>query len=204
MDYEIDKDEYYALHLSKEEWDNIVKIESVVWYDDGEGYIDMGADSYYELDDDGDLKVTSDGTTIAINGNNVVYETLIRTDNYEKGTVPAIINDERVNLILYFDKENKDGIILGYQPDYDEEEVVIFEKGLRKLRVGDKIDFVAKYYLYDGTLNDEYYINDTIVVGKEPLKISYEDLGEGKILMYYRLTDIYDNVYYTEAVELED
>ncbi len=200
----IDKENYFALKLSKEDWEKITKVESVLWFSDGKGYIDMGADSYFNMDDEGDLKVEFDGTWLAINGDNIVYEVIERTEDYEKGRVPCVINDERVNLILYFDKENPDGIVLGYQPDYDEQELVILEKGLRKLRIGDKIDFVAKYYEENGELQDEYYINDTLVIGEEPLKISYEDLGEGECRLYYRITDIFDNVYYTEAVIFED
>ena len=199
-----DKGDYFSLKLSPEMWENITKVESVVWFDTGEGYLDMGADSYFELDDNNDLKVDFDGTWLSINGDNVVYEVIERTNDYEKGRVPCVINDERVNLILYFDKENPDGIILGYQPDYDEEDFIIFEKGLRKLRFGDKIDFVAKMYSYDGELDDEYYINDSLIIGKEPLSIYYESLGSGDCLIYYKLTDIYDNVYYTEPVVLED
>ncbi len=199
----IDKEDYYALHLTKEDKESIIKTEIVLWYDDGKGYIDMGVDSYHEYDEDGDLKVTSDGTWLAINGDNVVYEPIESTDNYEKGLIPAVVNDERVNIIVYFDKQNPDGVILGYQPDYDEEEVVVFEKGLRKFRIGDKIDFVAKYYKYNGDLEDEHYINDSLIIDKDPLKVSYESLGDGKCLIYYRLTDMYDNVYYTEPIELE-
>ena len=198
-----DKGEYYALVLSDRDWDIVTKIESVLWYDDGEGYIDMGADSYYELDDEGDLKITTDGEWLAIDGLNVHYEVIERTDNYEKGKVPAVINGERVNIILYFDKTNPDGEVLGYEPDYEGLNQTLYERGLRRINKGDKIDFVAPYYNYDGTFDDEYYINDTLVVGDKPLVVSYEYLGEGECRLYYKLYDIYNNVYYTEPVILE-
>jgi len=200
----VERDGQYVLDLSDEEWDKIVDVASVLWYDDGNGYVDMGVDSYFELDDEGDLIISSDGTWIAINGQNVVYEVLERTEDYEKGRVPAVVNGERVNLILYFDEKNPEGVVLGYQPDYANEQVVIFEKGLRKFRIGDTIDFVACYFEYNGDFKEEYYIGDTITIGKEPLKVSYEYLGEGDIMLYYKLTDIYDNTYYTEAVILEE
>ena len=50
-----EKGDYFALSLTEEQWDNIIDVQSSVWYDDGEGYIDLGTDSYYEVDDDGDL-----------------------------------------------------------------------------------------------------------------------------------------------------
>ncbi len=199
----VDKGDYFALHLTDKDWEKITKVESVTWYDAGKGYIDMGADSIYELDQKGDLKIESDGTWLAINGDNIHYEVIERTDNYEKGRVPAVINKERVNLILYFDKENPDGVVLGYAPDYDELGQTVFEKGLREIKVGDKIDFVANYYAKDGSLDDEFYINDTLVVDSKGLNISYESLGDGECLIYYRLTDTFGNIYYTEPVILE-
>ena len=199
-----DKGDYFALTLSKKDWQKITKVESVTWYDDGEGYIDMGVDSFFELDSKGDLKIESDGTWLAINGDNIHYEVYERTDNYELGKVPARINNkERVNLILYFDKENPDGEVLGYEPDYNSEENALYEKGLRPLIKGDKIDFIAPRYGYEEGLDDEYLINDTLVIGDEPLKVSYESLGDNEILIYYRLTDLYGNIYYTEPVILE-
>ena len=198
-----DKGDYFALNLSKTDWQKVAKIESVTWYDDGKGYIDMGTDSYFELDNNGDLKIESDGTWLAINGDNIHYEVYERTNNYELGKVPALVNKERVNLILYFDKQNPDGEILGYEPDYGEEENALFEKGLRPLIKGDKIDYIAPYYGYAGEFEDEYYINDTITVEDEPLVVSYESLGDNEILIYYKLTDIFGNIYYTEPVILE-
>ena len=195
-----DKGEYYSLHLSESDWENIVKVESVAWYDIGNGYLDMGADSYYTKDEEGDLKVEFDGTWLAISGDNIHYEVVERTDDYEKGLVPCLVNKERVNLVLYFDKENPDGEILGYEPDYDEVEEALFERGLRKLKTGDKIDFIAPFYSYEGEIEDEFIINDSLEIGNEPLKISYESLGDEECLIYYKLTDVFGNIYYTEPV----
>ncbi len=199
----VDKGDYFALQLKDKDWEKITKVESVVWYDDGKGYIDMGNDSYFELDQKGDLKIEFDGTWLAINGDNIHYEVIERTDEFEKGKVPAVVNDERVFLILYFDKQNPDGEIIGYEPDYEDAEQMVFEKGLRPLMPGDTIDYVADYYDYNGGFEDEHYINDKVTVGKEPLKIFYESLGDGECLIYYRLTDIFGNVYYTEPVIME-
>ncbi len=195
-----DKGDYFALHLSKDDWEKITKVESVVWYDDGKGYVDMGVDSYYELDTNGDLKVEFDGTWLAINGDNIHYEVIERTDNYEKGRAPAVINGEFGYIILYFDKQNPDGEVLGYMPDYEGTNQTLFEKGIRPLKQGDEIDFVADYYYYDGELEDTYLINDTLKIDGSQLEVSYESLGDGECRIYYKLTDIYNNVYYTEPV----
>ena len=196
----IDKDEYYAIHLSKEEWENIVSVEAVLWYDDGEGYIDLGCDSYFEMDEDDDLKVTSDGKWVAINGQVVKYEVVEHTDNYEKGKVPAFLNDTRVNLIIYWDKEHPDGEVIGAEPVDSYGNTTMYGKGLIEIKKGDKIDFIVDYYHYNGDYDNEYLYGDTLTVGRKGLEVSYEWIGDGECQIYYMLTDIYNNVYYTEPV----
>ncbi|MBQ9267527.1 MAG: clostripain [Clostridia bacterium] len=195
-----DKGDYYALHLTDEEWNNIVSVESSVWYDDGEGYLDLGIDSYFEQDEDGDLMVTFDGNWIAINENIVRYEVTERTDDYEEGKVPALLNDREVNIILYWDKENPDGVVLGAEPVNAYGNTTMYGKGLIEIKKGDRIDFLVDYYDYDGNFDDEYYLGDTLVVGRKGLTVSYEWIGDGECLIYYILKDIYNNVYYTEPV----
>ena len=196
----IDKGEYYALKLTKKQWANIISVESVLWYDDGEGYIDLGCDSYFEMDDDNDLKVTSDGKWVAINGQVVKYEVVEHTDNYEKGKVPALLNDEEVNLIIYWDKDHPDGEVIGAERVNSYGDTTLYGKGLVEIKTGDKIDFIVDYYTYDGKFDNQYLYGDTLKVGKKGLTVSYEWIGDGECLIYYLLTDIYNNSYYTEPV----
>ena len=195
-----DRGDYYALHLTDEQWDGITNIGSSVWYDDGEGYIDLGIDSYFELDDTGDLKVEFDGTWVAINGNIVRYEVKERTDKYEKGYVHALLNGEEVNLVIYYDKKHPDGEVLGAEPIDAYGDTTLFGKGYIKIKKGDEIDFIFDYYDYDGTYNDQFITGDTLTVGKDGLTVSYEWIGDGECLIYYILTDMYNNKYYTEPV----
>lgn len=196
----IDKDDYYALHLSDKEWENIVSIESVLWYDDGEGYIDLGVDSYFEKDNDDDLKVTSDGKWVAINGQIVKYELVEHTDNYEKGKVPALLNGNRVNIIIYWDKDHPDGEVIGAERADYYGDTTMYGRGLIDIKKGDEIEFIVDYYKYNGDYDDEYIYGDTLKVGKKGLKVSYEWIGDGECTIYYMLTDIYNNIYYTEPV----
>lgn len=196
----IDKDEYYALHLSEKDWEKIVSVQSVLWYDDGEGYIDLGSDSYYELDDNDDLKVTSDGKWVAINKQIVRYEVIEHTDKYEKGKVPALLNGEEVNIIIYWDKSHPDGEVIGAEPINIYGNTTLYGKGLKEIKQGDKIEFIVEYRDYSGKLDDEYIYGDEIVVGKKGLTVSYEWIGDGECMIFYLLTDIYNNLYYTEPV----
>ena len=197
-----ERGDYFALHLTDEQWENIIDIGSSVWYDDGEGYIDLGIDSYYELDDAGDLKVEFDGTWIAINGNVVRYEVSEKTDNYEKGKVPALLNDEYVNLIICWDKKHPDGKVVGAEPVDAYGSTTLYGKGYIELKKGDKIEFLVDYYDYYGEYDDSYIWGDPVIVGNDDLEVSYEWIGDGECIIYYVLTDMFNNIYYTEPVVL--
>ena len=102
--------------------------------------------------------------------------------------------------ILYWDKENPDGVVLGAEPVNAYGNTTMYGKGLIEIKKGDRIDFLVDYYDYDGNFDDEYYLGDTLVVGRKGLTVSYEWIGDGECLIYYILKDIYNNVYYTEPV----
>ena len=198
-----DKGDYYALELSDNDWKNIVSITCEVLYDDKSGYIDLGSDNYYESDDDNNLKISFDGTWISINGQTVPFYVTETSDNMTKGKIPAYLNDEEVNLIVVWNAENPDGKILGAEPVNEYGNTTLDYKGLKEIKKGDKIQFLFDYYKYDGTYDDSYIVGDTLNVDDPNFKVSYEDVGEGKYNVYYKITDIYGNIYYTEPVEFE-
>ena len=70
-----------------------------------------------------------------------------------------------------------------------------------QFKEGDKIDFYCDYYEYDGSYNDEYYIGETLTVGKDGLKVDYIGMY-GTFVFTYMITDIYGNNFWTEALEV--
>ena len=44
------------IHLSEEEWNMVSSIEESMLLDEGNGYIDMGLDNFFEFDENGLLK----------------------------------------------------------------------------------------------------------------------------------------------------
>ena len=197
-----EKNEGYVLHLTDEEWKNIKEIGYSIWYDDGEGYIDLGINSNYEFDDENDLIINFDGTWVAINENIVNYQVVEHNERYEKGKVHALLNDEEVNIIIYWNKKNNKAQILGAEPIDKYGENALYGKGYIKIKENDKIEFIVDYYDYEGNYDDEYILGEPLIVGKEELKVTYEYIGDGECLIYYILEDIYNNNYYTEPVIL--
>jgi len=193
-----------VLELSEEQWGLVQNIEQNVFIDDGEGFIDLGLDNVFEFNDDGDLIMEYDGTWLALNGNIVSYYMISEDrygDNYTiKGRVPALLNGQLVDIILMFDNENPYGTVLGAQIKYDTlKQTETLAKGLIDIKAGDKIDFLCDYYTYDGQYKDTYYLGKQYTATGR-WEIENLSLGGRKYQMTYRITDIYNNKFWTPSV----
>ncbi|MBQ8314656.1 MAG: peptidase C11 [Lachnospiraceae bacterium] len=193
-----------VLHLSEEQWSLVHGLEMNMFYDDGEGYVDLGFDNVFEFDAKGDLIGETDRTWLAINGQPVAYYYLDTVDdgvNYTiTGRVPALLNGERVDLLLVFDNANPYGYIAGARTVYTEGETETVAKGMGELQVGDTLDFLCDYYSYDGEYMDSYYLGEQMTV-TDNMVISNVDVGEGDVKVTFRFTDIYNQQHWTEAFE---
>ncbi len=192
-----------TLVMSEQQWSAVVTLEQNVYVDDGEGYIDLGLDNVAEYDEDNDLVMDYDGTWLSLNGQTVAYY-LVSVDQVDAaytivGRVPAMLNGERVNVILVFTSDDPYGYVAGAQADYEAATDAIM-KGLVEIKAGDTIDFLCDYYNYDGTYSDTYYLGEQMtatgdwVIGNAPL-------GDGvDWQMCYRITDLYGGQYWTPVV----
>ena len=191
-----------VISLSEEQWSLVHTLELNMFYDDGEGFIDLGLDNVYEFDETGALIGDTDRTWLAINGQPVAYYYMDTVDdgtNYTiTGYVPALLNGERVELMLVFDNANPYGYIAGARPVYTEGETETVAKGMTEINVGDTLDFICDYYSYEGEYQDSYFLGEQMTV-TEHMEISNVDVGEGKVRVTYRFTDIYNQQYWTPA-----
>ena len=64
---------------------------------------------------------------------------------------------------------------------------------------GDKIDFICDFYSYDGKDQDSYMMGEKMTVNGG-LKISDVTIPDGSVRLTYRLTDIYNQAYWTETI----
>ena len=210
------KDGTPVLSMPEEQWDLIQSVDLNVYVDDGGGYIDMGLDNVYEFNEDGDLVGTWDGSWLSINGQPVPYYHTDTTFDYDaktaciQGYVPAILThtegtgadaettELRVKLIVIFDQDNENGYVAGALRDYEDGEAETEARGLIEIENGDRIDFLCDYYKYDGTYQDSYRMGDPMTVDGD-LVISNTRIQEETVALY-KLTDIYDQEYFTEKI----
>ena len=195
-----------ALYLDEEQWKTVQALELNLFYDDGEGYIDLGLDNVFEFDDKGGLLGKNDGIWLAINGQPVAYYHTATVDdgtNYTiTGRVPVLYNGSRAELILVFDNENPHGFVAGVQSVYLDGETDTAAKSQTELPPGGTLEFLCDYYSYDGDYQDSYLLGEPLTVTEEALVIS-DVLLEGRTQAAYRFTDLYGQHYWTPVIPAE-
>lgn len=193
----------YTLTLSESQWQLVNSLDKNVFYDDGTGYVDLGLDNVYDFDADGNLIADTARDWLAVNGQVVAYyhtDTIENGDDYTiSGYIPALLNGDRVKLLVAFDQDNPNGYIIGAESDYRNNETNTVAKSMTELHNGDKLDFVCDYYSYDGEYLDSYMLGNQLTVS-DTMTISNVNVGDGAIKIMYRFTDIYNQEYWTEAI----
>ena len=206
-----------VLVLDEDTWKEINRLELNVWVDDGAGYIDLGQDNIFEFDDEGTLIVDYDGRWVCLDGQPVAYYML--SDEYESddeytttGFVPAEVTHnvydedgntvgqvtEDMHILIEYSDDEPDGIILGGQIVYEDEDVET--KGLYKFEDGDQINFVCDYYDYKGNFEHAYYMSEPITVDGE-LEVGVYQIEGQRLLYSYVLTDTYNAKHWTPIAE---
>lgn len=188
--------DYYALALSDEDWQAVNDVKMQLFYDDGEGYIDMGTDNYFETDSDGAMKVDYDGLWFSLDGH-MVSLYVSNTDERVEGYIPCRLNGEYVNLVVYWAEEGR-GHIEGAQRYYENG---MSMKGLLPVKDGDNIQPLCDYYTYDNQYENRYQLGKAFKYNSSSV-VDYASSGDGTYLIYYMITDIYNNTFYTEPVKL--
>lgn len=189
-----------TLSLTEDQWKLVTDIAMNMFYDDGEGFVDLGLDNVYSWDDNGNLVPETDKTWLAINGQPVAYYytgTVENGDDYSiQGYVPAMLNGTRVKLLLEFTQDDPYGSITGALTDYRDGETETVAKADLELAEGDTLDFLCDFYSYEGEYLDSYYLGEQMTV-TEDMEISNVSVGDGEVKITYKFTDIYNNSYWT-------
>ncbi len=191
--------------LSKEQWDLIDTLRLNVFIDDGTGYIELGKDAIYTIDN-GSLLEPYEKTWIAAsvdeeNWQLVPYYHLYQTEYDDDeitymGRIPVIYNGDYANLITLLSDE--EFTVIGVLMDY-REEVDVVAKTLIELREGDEIEFVCDFYDYDGNFSDSHIFGDKVVI-VDDLYLGDVKLDDYKTLSSFEFKDIYQQAYYSQAL----
>lgn len=193
----------YVLSLTEENWSLVHSADKNMFVDDGAGYIDLGLDNVLSYDKDGNLIADVDKTWVAINNHVVAYyhtdTSVVDGKEYYFGYVPAMIDGVRSEIQIVFD-ENGIGSIAGATAVYMDGETDTVAKGTETIEAGSKIKFICDYYSYDQKYLDTYYLGDPLIA-TENMTVSDIVLKDYKVKIMYRLTDIYNQAYWTRAID---
>ena len=211
-----------AIILTEDQWDLVESVDMAMYYDDGEGYVELGLDNSFDFDADGNLLPMTDKTWLAINGQIVAYyhaDTYENGDQYRiSGTVPIEIDGVPADLVLVFDNDHPQGYAAGIKFSYKDGETETGAKIIESLDIpgGDvnglaisdlsgesDITFICDYYSYNGTYQDSYPLGDPIKVADlSSLSITNAPVGDDPVKVIYRFTDIYGQTLWTESIDL--
>lgn len=191
------------LRLDAQQWDLVQQLDYHLFYDDGEGYIDLGLDNVFEIDDTGALLGVNDGSWLAIDGQPVAYYHTATVEDGERytitGRVPVMHNGQRAELLLCFDEGHPEGYVSGITAVYADGETETVAKSGFGLQPGDTLEFLCDYYSYSGEYRDSYLLGEPLQVQSAQPAISNRPLS-GKTRAFYRFTDIYCQHYWTPDI----
>ncbi|MBQ1189760.1 MAG: peptidase C11, partial [Lachnospiraceae bacterium] len=198
-----DTEDGAIIEMTEEQWGIVQTLHANMFYDDGEGYIDLGLDTVYEFDNYGNLMAPEDCTWLAINEQPVAYYHETTVDDGEDytitGRIPVFHNGIRAELVVTFTDENPNGEVSGVRTVYTEGETDTVAKTMDPVVDGDTLDFICDYYSYEGEYLDSYMLGDQMIVDGE-LEISDVYVDEDAANLTYLFTDIYNQQYWTEPV----
>ena len=193
-----------AIVLPEEQWELVQTLHANMFYDDGEGYIDLGLDTVYDFDEDGNLLAPDEFTWIAVNEQPVAYyheSTVSSGDGYSiTGRIPVLYNGERAELVVVFTDDDPYGSIAGVRRVYRDGETDTAAKTMDTVVTGDVIDFVCDYYSYEGEYLDSYMLGEQLTVDGE-LYVSDVYVDENAVSLTYLFTDIYQQQYWSDPVQ---
>ena len=212
------------LVMDAQQWSLVHSVDRNLFVDDGAGYIDLGLDNVFDFAEDGSLVADTERTAVAINNQIIAYYHMADTEEGFLGFTPALLNGERVRLLIFFDFDGN-GSVIGAQPVYAADVTENVAKNQTALSdggffaelpledgeadgdgepiavtEGDTIEFLCDYYAYDGAYQDSYKLGNPVVLTGEPVVSDVELPGDAAVSITYRLTDIYNQTYWTSPI----
>ena len=193
-------DAYGRISLPESQWQLVQTLRANLFYDDGTGYIDLGMDTVYDFDQQGNLLAPEEITWLAVNDQPVAYYHESTVDDgvhYSiTGRIPVLYNGERAELVVEFTDSNPYGSVVGVRRVYKDGETQTVAKTMDSVQNGDVIDFLCDYYSYDGEYLDSYMLGDQLIVDGE-LIISDVYVDAYAARLTYLFTDIYNQQYWS-------
>ena len=196
------------IKLEQKDWDKVAKLDLNLFFDTGEGYINMGEDKSFTIEENA-LVYDYDYTWLSIDGQPVSFYFLSQLAHGEEwiwwGYVPVEINGKEMYIIVESSSGEENMSIIGATvsiPDREKERWNGAE--LIPIKTGDQIQCLYEFITYDGYISTEKI--GTAIQFKDDLIIAFCDFGEdsSKTIATYTISDNTGNKYWTPILHMTD
>ncbi|MBR2925938.1 MAG: hypothetical protein IKC28_13065 [Clostridia bacterium] len=204
-----DSEYAYTLELTPEQLEVLGKVEANLMMDisdpDFECYVELGYVQDVIVDwNRGKIYGLFDDTWATLNGQMVCMYDQVANDRYVRSLIPVTLNDEPTYLLVTFDAENPDGLVVGATEGWTEDGLPA--RTVTELKRGDVVipQYELIYWDADGNQQVEPFEGDPIIVGKDcTIPFGYEQVeGDVDYAYGFCLTDIYGDEVFTEFTTL--
>lgn len=200
-----------SIKLDPETLNEINNITFTIWKqleEDSDYFIKLGLDNNVEILEDGTITTAFDGYWATLNGQTACFYELESFENMSKYSTPALLNGQDVDIILLFDEENPDGLIIGAIPPGPEDSF-LSSKQMISIEPGDTVQlkYFSQLFLENEEDADLYEDTEMWIVGEEftveqDLKLEIVPVDDELYLYGFWIEDIYNNNYYTDFIEI--
>jgi hypothetical protein len=198
-----DENAPYEVRLDPEVMEQIEQIYAVVAMivEESEStMIYLGYDHYVDVDwDTGVIRDDFTGEWLMWDGNFVLLDLVMQSDDYIRYAIPAILNGKDVDILVHFDIDSNTFEVLGAWAGIGETSGMP-DKNIMKIRPGDVI--IPQFYYYDEETEEEGYVDgDAFTVG-DTIDLEYDFLPDGNYLYGFSIVDYGGNETLTDFVEI--
>lgn len=207
----VEQDGSWVLPMTDELWESAASFEITVLEEYEDGYVMLGSDNVYDVDEDGNIVVSYDGTWLALGGEAVSFYcdpvTELSDGTYAcSGTIPALLNGEtRIDIYVWWDLSDEgntewEGEVLGYRKA--DAGNATFGKGYESFAAGDVVEPLFDVYDADGNWTGTI-TGASISMDDTGMKTTYEEFEAGTSYFWGTLTTVYGSAIDTETLVLE-
>ena len=165
-----DSEYAYTLELTAEQLEVLGKVEANLMMDisdpDFECYVELGYVQDVIVDwNRGKIYGLFDGTWATLDGQMVCMYDQVANDRYVRSLIPVTLNDQLTYLLVTFDAENPEGVVIGATEGWTEDGLPA--RSVTELQRGDVIipQYELIYWDANGDQQVEPFEGDPIIVG---------------------------------------
>ncbi len=194
----------YAVQINPEQADEVAAVYSILGMineDQPDDIILLSYDNDVDFDPEtGAIADEFAEYVVTLNGHYVAMYLEEEGERYDRYAIPIELNGEDATLIVLYDWETDEDVIVGVWPGLDETSHMA-QKELIQIRYGDRIKPLFEFYNPE-TDESGHYEGEEFIVWEE-LNLGYTEVPEGLYLYGFHVVDFAGNESFSDFTEVE-